>query len=865
MRRRANLSCACLVALGVIPTVQALDYRIERIASGLNQPTYVTQAPGDPPNIIYFTERTSNTIAGFNAVNQMGKIYRYDMNTRTKTLVLDLSSRSVTQDDGLTAIAFSPDFQTNGKFYVSSAAAGGASPVNRIEEYSIGAGGAASFDRTILQYNNTGTAFQNHTIDWLGFDPTATGAARNYLYISSGDGNFSLPNRPSQDPSDPEGKILRVDVSGGDSYPADPNKNFLIPSTNPLPAYNAAHPAATISGLGEVYVTGLRNPSRVSFDRSTGDMFIGDVGESTTEELDFLKAGSNASGPPVDYGWPQHEGTADTTGTISNVSPRTPTNPFTGVTSLLPIQQYPHNGGGHAIIGGYVYRGPISSLDGQYFFSDYVTGTISQLHFDPNTPSNFFNGANGTLTDVSSIWHSTTTPIVFDPTDPNYTPANVGANWGVSHIVSFGEDNAGNLYIVDFGGFAGDTNFNGQYPGAGQGEIFMLVPVPEPGSAGILLLFAGMFAYRMRTRTERKYPVFTGGRISFSTFGNSLRSSVRLVTYGCQIEHSREMPSVHPHLSERRKMRSASASLRAPFLLAAAVGLSCCAMSARGGLTHRYSFNDGTANDSVGSANGTLVNSATVSGGQLQLNNPNFSTAAQGPHGYLSLPGSILPSSGSATIEQWFTFGGSGFFTEAYAFTDSNSDANPPGANNGEYLLHAISAPQPASPPGGANTGGDHVAQALSGYAGSLTPPPGPETDAYETTPGIGVNGGGYLDGGGTYMAATVIDGNAGTLSYYLFDIGQGGLGGLQQSITAIPLSAYSFTNCYLGRSPFLADNATSGSIDEFRIYNNAQSAAQVAADFAAGPDVIPEPASLGLLGIGALGLLARRSARKIA
>lgn len=487
-KRRRSLCCCALAMSGATPVALALDYRIERIASGLNQPTYVTQAPGDPSNVLYFTERTTNTVAGFNVTNQMGKIYRYDTSTRTKTLVLDLSSRTVSQDDGLTAIAFSPDFATNGKMYVSSAASGASSPNNRIEEYTVGSNGSATFSRTILQYNNTGTAFQNHTIDWLGFDPTASGAARNYLYINSGDGNFSLPNRPSQNPGDVQGKILRVDVSGGDSYPADANKNFLIPPTNPLPAYNAAHPAAPISGLGEVFVTGLRNPSRASFDRGTGNLYIGDVGESTNEEVDFLKAASNSAGPPVDYGWPQHEGTTDTTGTISNVNPRTTTNPFTAVTSLKPIQQYAHTGGAaRAVIGGYLYRGPIASLQGNYFFSDYVTGAISQLNFDPNTPTTSFNGNNGTLTDVSSIWHSTVDPIVFDPTDPNYTFANVGPNFGVSHIVSFGEDNSGNLYIVDFGGFAGDPNFNGQYPGAGQGEIFELVPVPEPASAVAVL------------------------------------------------------------------------------------------------------------------------------------------------------------------------------------------------------------------------------------------------------------------------------------------------------------------------------------------------------------------------------------------
>jgi hypothetical protein len=207
------------------------------------------------------------------------------------------------------------------------------------------------------------------------------------------------------------------------------------------------------------------------------------------------------------------------------------------------------------------------------------------------------------------------------------------------------------------------------------------------------------------------------------------------------------------------------------------------------------------------------------------------------------------------TIESWFTFTGSGFFTEDWTFSDNHNDTTGPGANNGQYLMHTISAPQPANPPGGPNTGGSHIAQALSGYAGSLTPPPGPETDAYGTTPGIGAGGGGYLDDGGTYMAATVIDGAAGTLSYYVYRVSDG-VGGLQQTITAIPLSSYAFTNAYLGRSAFAGDNSTSGSVDEFRIYTDARSGAQIAADEAAGPNVlVPEPSALVLAGIGLLGL----------
>ncbi|HZZ26920.1 MAG TPA: PEP-CTERM sorting domain-containing protein [Pirellulales bacterium] len=295
--------------------------------------------------------------------------------------------------------------------------------------------------------------------------------------------------------------------------------------------------------------------------------------------------------------------------------------------------------------------------------------------------------------------------------------------------------------------------------------------------------------------------------------------------------------------------------------LPAILFLGICVSTASAQLIHRYSFTtDGS--DSVGGPTynltpvNNLANPITFTGGQAQLNNPNFSGpgVVENYLWYQNSP-SILPAGNSMTVEQWFTFTGSGFFTESYAFSDNAEDNNPPGQTNGQYLMQAISAPQPASPPGGANTGGSHVAQALNGYQG------GSETDAFETTPGLGAGGGGYLDDGGTYMMATVIDGTAGTLSYYLYRTSDG-LGGLQQSITAIPLSSYNFTDLYLGRSPFLGDNATSGMIDEFRIYGDAQSASQIAADEAAGPDVVgvPEPSSIVLAALGLFGLVAARS-----
>jgi hypothetical protein len=213
--RRLGLVLLCWSAL--IPSAAlAVDYKIVRVASGLSQPNYVTQAPGDPSNIIYYTERAANAAAGFGAVNQMGRVMRYDTTLAgtpgyVGTPIINLTARNIINDDGLEGVAFSPDFNNAGtpgfgKIYVSSSQynGNGTVPTNRVEEYtttnpSNPTTANTSFRRTIIQYSNNSQ--NNHTIDWIGFNPTATGEARNYLYISRATRRSAcrtaMPRRPA--------------------------------------------------------------------------------------------------------------------------------------------------------------------------------------------------------------------------------------------------------------------------------------------------------------------------------------------------------------------------------------------------------------------------------------------------------------------------------------------------------------------------------------------------------------------------------------------------------------------------------------------------------------------------------------------
>ena len=464
------------------------DFTVNKIVGNLNQPTFATFAPGDDNNL-YIAELRSGS-----NVNNLGDIVRYDRITHTKTTVIDFSSISTAADGGVVGIAFHPNYQTNGLFYVDYNRAennGTTGYNNYLQEYHMNPDGTAALTSrgTILKYPTLNN-INFHTVDWIGFDPTANGDARNYLYVTTGDGGPNIGTGfatstllPAADrngpypikPTNLYGKILRlnIDPAAADAYPSDANKNFAIPPTNPF--------AGGAGGaLPEVMAGGFKNPFRLSFDRATGDIYLGDVGNTGREEIDFIKSGTLGSQTLArNFGWPVKEGLLNPPAGVTVGSSFDYSNPDAAVPMIDPIQEHHHVGDNtvdaslrnNTIIGGLVYHGPIASLDGKYIYGDYTTNHLYSSNFDRNTLPSAFNGANLTnLQEVSAQWES-----LIAGGDP--------AHLDLEFPVQFAEDSKGNLYLVSFGNSPNDSLNGGSVRGSaglGIGEIYELLPVPEP-------------------------------------------------------------------------------------------------------------------------------------------------------------------------------------------------------------------------------------------------------------------------------------------------------------------------------------------------------------------------------------------------
>lgn len=354
------------------------DLAWEVLLTGLSQPVAVRHA-GDGSRRLFVVEKGGSI-----------RIVQLHADGSASLKPTPFLSRPVTTsgESGLLGLAFHPDFASNGHFYVAFTAHGfeprlGAQPDQVIARYTVSADDPDRADTgTRLDILRVPDLAATHNGGDLHFGPDG------YLYYSSGDGGplndpngFALCDWKKPADGDPAnctptpglhnywllGKILRIDV---DTPTASPGAHMCgVPAGQPAPySIPADNPYVGIADTcDEIWHTGLRNPWRFSFDRFTGEMYIGDVGQNAREEVN--RAGAGEGG--LHFGWPCMEGTRVNRTTPPCVDD--PVNAFPG--STLPLFEYPHVGGA-AVTGGYVYRGPVQRLQGSYWFADNVTARV---------------------------------------------------------------------------------------------------------------------------------------------------------------------------------------------------------------------------------------------------------------------------------------------------------------------------------------------------------------------------------------------------------------------------------------------------------------------------------------------------------
>jgi len=304
------------------------------------------------------------------------------------TPFLDISgSVSRGGEQGLLGLAFHPGFTTNRKFYVDFTNANGDTVIREYKASSANPNvTAAGSGRTLLTISQP---YANHNGGMLAF------GRDGYLYIGMGDGgDGGDPGNRAQDVRSLLGKLLRIDVNGTTATRA-----YRVPASNPYVGR---------TGRNEIWQRGLRNPWRFSFDRSSGNLWIGDVGQNSWEEVDRAIRTSTGPGRGVNWGWRVMEG-------------RHCYNPSSGCNTTgkkKPLVEYSHASNGRcAVTGGFVYRGSkITALAGWYVYGDYCSGEVWAVASGasyPGTPVRLLGPGSGRM------------------------------------ISGFGQDNAGELYLCD--------------------------------------------------------------------------------------------------------------------------------------------------------------------------------------------------------------------------------------------------------------------------------------------------------------------------------------------------------------------------------------------------------------------------------
>ncbi len=374
-------------------TFHLYAYQLQKIKTPVTKLLYATQ-PNDHTNRLFL-------------VSQKGTIHILIHEVTLPTPFLDISDRVHSSkipgsEEGLLGLAFHPNYSQNGYFYVNYVNKNDESIVSRFQ---VSSDQNIADPKSEYKLLSLPQPFGNHNGGHLTFGPMD-----GFLYIAFGDGGKSGdPYNHAQQLNNWFGKLLRIDVDNGTPY-SIPNDNPFITTKNALP---------------EIWCYGLRNPWRFSFDTQSGDLYIGDVGQNLWEEINWLPL-SESSG--ANFGWKVMEGN-------HCYSPEENCNQD-GLT--LPIYEYPNNANymkilmgfddhaatGCSVTGGYVYRGKaIPELMGRYIFGDYCTGRIWSFKKEIGTISNFRDERKYFKTTRSSV--------------PKF-------------ISSFGEDQMGEIFIVDY-------------------------------------------------------------------------------------------------------------------------------------------------------------------------------------------------------------------------------------------------------------------------------------------------------------------------------------------------------------------------------------------------------------------------------
>jgi len=354
-----------------------------RVASGLSGPLFAASPPGDPDRLFIVEQHT-------------GRIRILDLNTGQLSgdHFLDLPDGSLAAggEQGLLGLAFHPNYASNGLFYVNLTNAAGDTEIREYRRSDANHADALS-SRTILGYDQP---FANHNGGWMGFGPDGM------LYIASGDGGSGGdPQNNAQNLDSLLGKILRIDVNS-DAFPGDAARNYAIPAGNPF--------AGATAGADEVWLYGLRNPWRASFDSATGDLWIGDVGQGAREEIDRIAAGQGG----LNLGWRFMEGFQP----FSGAAPAGLTAPILDYDRTTPLYS------GVSVTGGYVYHGP-GGANGLYVFGDFGSGNVWTVAYGGGQAQDFLN-RNAQLS--------------------------VSGGGDIDQIASFAVDGTGRLYLIGLDG-----------------------------------------------------------------------------------------------------------------------------------------------------------------------------------------------------------------------------------------------------------------------------------------------------------------------------------------------------------------------------------------------------------------------------